>query len=128
MQALQTDWSNKLDDALWAYWTAFMTPIGMFPYRLVYEKACHLSMELDYRSYWATRLINFNSEKVREMRLLELNELYERRTYAYENQRLYEDRLKRWHDKFIKRTSFEVGHKVLFYNLRLRLIPEKVKS
>ncbi|GKE56827.1 reverse transcriptase domain-containing protein [Tanacetum coccineum] len=38
----RASWSDKLEDALWVFRTAFKTPIGCTPYKLVYEKACHL--------------------------------------------------------------------------------------
>ncbi|GJV50571.1 reverse transcriptase domain-containing protein [Tanacetum coccineum] len=44
-------WSDKLDDALWAFRTTFKTPIGCTPYKLVYEKACHLPIELEHKAY-----------------------------------------------------------------------------
>ncbi|GJU26040.1 reverse transcriptase domain-containing protein [Tanacetum coccineum] len=37
----RASWSDKLEDALWAFRTAFKTPIGCTPYNLVYGKACH---------------------------------------------------------------------------------------
>nr|GEY00225.1 reverse transcriptase domain-containing protein [Tanacetum cinerariifolium] len=51
----RTSWSDKLDDALWAFHTAYKTPIGCTPYKLVYEKSCHLSIELEHRAYWALK-------------------------------------------------------------------------
>ncbi|GJX16907.1 reverse transcriptase domain-containing protein [Tanacetum coccineum] len=44
-------WSDKLDDALWAFRTAYKTPIGCTPYKLVYRKACHLPIELEHKAY-----------------------------------------------------------------------------
>nr|GEV72043.1 putative reverse transcriptase domain-containing protein [Tanacetum cinerariifolium] len=53
-------WSDKLDDALWAFRTTYKTPIGYTPYKLVYGKACHLLIELEHKAYWALKHANFD--------------------------------------------------------------------
>nr|GFA03736.1 reverse transcriptase domain-containing protein [Tanacetum cinerariifolium] len=45
----RASWSDKLDVALWALRTAFKTPIGCTPYKLVYWKSCHLPIELEHK-------------------------------------------------------------------------------
>nr|GEW70958.1 reverse transcriptase domain-containing protein [Tanacetum cinerariifolium] len=47
----RASWLDKLDDALWAFQTAYKTPIGCTPYKLVYGKACHLPIKLEHKAY-----------------------------------------------------------------------------
>nr|GEW59272.1 hypothetical protein [Tanacetum cinerariifolium] len=56
----RASWSDKLDDALWAFRTAYKTPIRCTPYKLVYGKACHLPIELEHKAYWALKQANFD--------------------------------------------------------------------
>nr|GFB27517.1 reverse transcriptase domain-containing protein [Tanacetum cinerariifolium] len=92
-------WSDKLEDALWAFRTAYKTSIGCTPYRLVYGKDCHLPLEIAHKAYW-----------------------------AYENSLIYKERTKKHHDDKIKNRIFNVGDQVLLFNSRLKIFSGKLKS
>ena len=83
------DGSIKLDDALWAYRTAYKTLIRMSPYKIVYGKPCHLPLELEYKSLWPIKKLNCDFEATKEKRLLQMNELEELINEAYDNARIY---------------------------------------
>ncbi|GKD82900.1 reverse transcriptase domain-containing protein [Tanacetum coccineum] len=92
------DWFKKLNDALWAFRTAYKTPTECIPVRLVYMKACHLPIEIKHKAYWALKQYNMDLTAAVKNRFMELNELIELQDGAYENTRIYKERTKKWHD------------------------------
>ncbi|XP_074356104.1 uncharacterized protein LOC141695787 [Apium graveolens] len=100
----------------------------MSPFQLVYGKVCHLHAELEHRAYWVLKKLNLDMAAAREKRMLQLNELEEFRLRAYENNKVYKEKVKIWYDRRLVRKSFSPGQQVLLFNARLRVFPGKLKS
>nr|GEV81975.1 reverse transcriptase domain-containing protein [Tanacetum cinerariifolium] len=96
----RASWSDKLDDALWAFLTVYITPIGCTLYKLT-------------------------AGDHRKIQINELNELYDQ---AYEDCLIYKEKTKRIHDSKIKNHVFNIGDKVLLFNSRLKIFFGKLKS
>ena len=112
---------EQITEALWAYRTAYKTPIGMTPYQLVYGKTYHLPVELEFKSHWAIKRWNMDLQLAGINRQIQLAELDEWREKAYHSSKLYKECTKHWHDKRIKIKQFKAGDKVLLFNSRIRL-------
>nr|GEV61110.1 reverse transcriptase domain-containing protein [Tanacetum cinerariifolium] len=124
----RASWSHKLYDALWAFRTAFKTPISCTPYKLVYEKYCYLPIELEHKAYWGLKHANFDIKTVGDHQKLQLNELNELCDQAYENSLIYKERTKKLHDSKIKNRIFNVGNRVLLFNSCLKIFSSKLKT
>nr|GEX77944.1 reverse transcriptase domain-containing protein [Tanacetum cinerariifolium] len=124
----RTSWFEKLEDALWAFRTTYMTDIGCTPYKLVYGKSCHLPIELEHKAYWALKHVNFDLKTMGDHRKLQLNELNELQDQAYKKSLIYKEKTKKIRDSKIKNRIFNVGDRVLLFNSRLKIFVRKLKT
>ncbi|GKE65793.1 reverse transcriptase domain-containing protein [Tanacetum coccineum] len=102
----RASWSDKLDDALWTFRTAYKTPIGCTLFKLVYGNTCHLPIKLEHKAYWALMHANFDLKTAGDHRKVQLKELNELRDQAYENSLIYKEKTKKIHDSKIKNHIF----------------------
>nr|GEX20157.1 reverse transcriptase domain-containing protein [Tanacetum cinerariifolium] len=107
---------------------SFKTPIGCTLYKLVYEKACHLPIELEHKAYWALKHAHLNLSTAGDHQKVQLNELNELRDQASENSLIYKEKIKRIHDSKINDHVFNIGDRVLLFNSRLKIISGKLKT
>nr|GFB02842.1 reverse transcriptase domain-containing protein [Tanacetum cinerariifolium] len=121
-------WTDKLNDTLWAFRTAFKTLIGCTPYRHVYGKSCHLHLELEHKAFLALKHDNFDLKTTGDHHKLQLNELHELRDQAYENSLFHKERAKKLHDSKIKNRIFNIGDQVLLFNSCLKIFSGKLKT
>ena len=121
MDEMGKEWKDKLPDALWAYRTAYKTPIGMSPYQLLYGKTCHLLVKVKFKAHWAIKKRNMDLHLASKNHQMQLSKLEEWREKACHSSKIYKERTKIWHDKRIKHKEFDPGDKVLLFNSRVKL-------
>ncbi|RDX96610.1 hypothetical protein CR513_20707, partial [Mucuna pruriens] len=66
----QNDWSRLLEETLWAHRSAYRTLLGMYPYQIVFGKACHLPVEIEHRACWAIKKFNMAYDQAGQERKL----------------------------------------------------------
>ncbi|GKB05720.1 reverse transcriptase domain-containing protein [Tanacetum coccineum] len=106
---LSTAYHPQMSGQVEAFRTSFKTPIGCTPYKLMYEKACYLPIELEHKAYWALKHCNFDLKTTGDHRKVQMNELNDLRDQAYENSLIYKEKTKKIHDSKIKNIVFNVG-------------------
>jgi hypothetical protein len=85
-----------------------------------------LAFRIRTQSFFEVKELNRDFKLAGKKRFLDLNSLDEWRNEAYENARLFKEKVKQWHDRRILKREFHIGEKVLFYKSCLRFFAGKL--
>ncbi|GJY29919.1 reverse transcriptase domain-containing protein [Tanacetum coccineum] len=126
----RASWSDRLDDALWAFRTAYKTPIGCTPYKSCIGKCCSLPIELEDRAILGIKkhgyILDLKPRAITgSCNLMNLMSFVIKHT---SNSLIYKERTKKLHDSKIKNRIFNVGDQVLLFNSRLKILSGKLKT
>jgi transposase InsO family protein len=128
IQLHHKDWADRLPEALWAYRTAWRNTTGHTPYELVYGKQVLLPIEFQVKTFRTAMQLGMDLNEAKKQRLLQLNELDEIRQDALQRTTLIQEQRTKWHDKYIKKKSFQPGDWALLYDSRFKNFKGKLST
>lgn len=120
VQMNRKDWSEKIQDALWAYRITWKDTTGFSPYQLVYGKEDLLPIEFQIQTYKLAAELGLDLTEAQQQRIMELNRLDEHRQQAIEHTTLVQQQRMKWHDRFIKSKTFHKGDWELLYDSKFK--------
>ncbi|XP_042051521.1 uncharacterized protein LOC121796807 [Salvia splendens] len=95
----------------------------------------HVTIQIGFRQnvpsscgYQTVKEVNMQPHACAEERKLQLQELEELRLESYDAAMWYKEKTKLWHDKNLRLKELKVGHRVLLFLSRLKLMSGKLKS
>jgi hypothetical protein len=122
------NWATELPNALWAYRTMWHNTTGYSPYHLVYGKEPIFPIEFEIKTLRMAQEIGLDLTEAHKQRLQQLNELDEARMSALERTTVIQQQRANWHDKHIKKKSFQKGDWALLYDSRFQDFPGKLQT
>jgi len=120
VQAHRKDWSEKLQEALWAYRITYKDSIGFTPYQLVYGKQALLPIEFQIHTFKLAAELGLDLSEAQKERIMQLNQLDEMRQAAVEHNTLIQQQRAHWHDKYIKKKQFKEGDWALLFDSKFK--------
>jgi hypothetical protein len=120
VQINRKDWSDKLQEALWAYKITWKNSIGFTPYQLVYGKQVLLPIEFQLHTFKLATDLGIDLSEAQKERIMQLNQLEEMRQASFEHKILIQQQRAHWHDKYIKKKQFKIGDYDLLFDSKFK--------
>jgi hypothetical protein len=105
-----TRWLAELPHVIWGLRTQVSSATGFSPFFLVYRSEVVLHTDI---SFGAPRIQFYEEGEAEQTHRVDLDSIEEQRLAAVMRQALRDQQLRRYHDRNVKETSFNVGDLIL---------------